>query len=142
MQTARVRWVGKEGFVAFSPSGHMIALDSDRSGETPALPERPRFVKFVLADYIVVKDETFVGVLPLGSGLSSARVTKAASEGRHACFADGDFVESRFFLPRVSNQPHGELNVQTHRGKNYWCERLCAAPGDDQRRLGKARGYE
>jgi putative redox protein len=31
MQTARVQWVGKEGFVAFSPSGHMVALDSDRS---------------------------------------------------------------------------------------------------------------
>src|SRR5712675_2518063 len=30
MQTARVQWVGKEGFVAFSPSGHMVALDSDR----------------------------------------------------------------------------------------------------------------
>jgi putative redox protein len=31
MQTARVQWVGKERFVAFSPSGHMVALDSDRS---------------------------------------------------------------------------------------------------------------
>src|ERR1700692_1482441 len=31
MQMARVQWVGKEGFVAFSPSGHMVALDSDRS---------------------------------------------------------------------------------------------------------------
>src|SRR5258706_2393877 len=31
MQTARVQWVGKEGFVACSPSGHMVALDSDRS---------------------------------------------------------------------------------------------------------------
>ena len=31
MQTARVQWVGKEGFVALAPSGHMVALDSDRS---------------------------------------------------------------------------------------------------------------
>jgi putative redox protein len=31
MQTARVQWVGKERFVAQSPSGHMVALDSDRS---------------------------------------------------------------------------------------------------------------
>jgi putative redox protein len=31
MQTARVQWVGKEGFVAFSSSGHMVAVDSDRS---------------------------------------------------------------------------------------------------------------
>jgi putative redox protein len=31
MQTARVQWVGKEQFVAFSPSGHMVPLDSDRS---------------------------------------------------------------------------------------------------------------
>ena len=31
MQTARVQWVGKERFVGESPSGHMVALDSDRS---------------------------------------------------------------------------------------------------------------
>src|SRR5260370_38236921 len=31
MQTARVQWVGKERFVAQAPSGHMGALDSDRS---------------------------------------------------------------------------------------------------------------
>src|ERR1700680_430231 len=30
MQTARVQWVGKERFVAHLPSGHMVALDSDR----------------------------------------------------------------------------------------------------------------
>jgi putative redox protein len=30
MQTARVQWVGKERFVAQAPSGHMVALDSDR----------------------------------------------------------------------------------------------------------------
>jgi putative redox protein len=31
MQTARVQWVGKERFVAQAPSGHMVAIDSDRS---------------------------------------------------------------------------------------------------------------
>jgi len=31
MQTAVVQWVDKERFVAQSPSGHMIPLDSDRS---------------------------------------------------------------------------------------------------------------
>ena len=31
MQTARVQWVGKEQFVAHAPSGHMVAVDSDRS---------------------------------------------------------------------------------------------------------------
>ena len=30
MQTARVQWVGKQRFVAQSPSGHMVALDSSR----------------------------------------------------------------------------------------------------------------
>jgi putative redox protein len=29
--TARVQWVGKERFVAQSPSGHLVALDADRS---------------------------------------------------------------------------------------------------------------
>jgi putative redox protein len=31
MQTARVRWLGKEQFVAQAPSGHLVPLDSDRS---------------------------------------------------------------------------------------------------------------
>ena len=31
MQTARVQWVGKERFVAQSPSGHLVALDTDRA---------------------------------------------------------------------------------------------------------------
>jgi putative redox protein len=30
MQTATVKWVGEQKFVATSPSGHAIALDSDR----------------------------------------------------------------------------------------------------------------
>jgi putative redox protein len=30
MQTASVKWVGEQKFVAISPSGHAIALDSDR----------------------------------------------------------------------------------------------------------------
>lgn len=34
MQTARVQWVGKERFVAQSPSGHLVALDSDRAANT------------------------------------------------------------------------------------------------------------
>ncbi len=36
MQTARVQWLGKERFVAQSPSGHLVALDADRiSNEAP-----------------------------------------------------------------------------------------------------------
>lgn len=31
MLAARVQWIGKERFVAQSPSGHLMALDSDRS---------------------------------------------------------------------------------------------------------------
>jgi putative redox protein len=31
MQTASVKWIGEEKFVATSPSGHAIAIDSDRS---------------------------------------------------------------------------------------------------------------
>src|ERR1700676_1435921 len=31
MQSARVQWVGKERFVAQPPSGHLVALDADRS---------------------------------------------------------------------------------------------------------------
>src|ERR1700739_3433921 len=30
MQTGSVKWIGEEKFVAISPSGHAIALDSDR----------------------------------------------------------------------------------------------------------------
>jgi putative redox protein len=31
MQTASVKWIGEENFVATSPSGHAIAIDSDRT---------------------------------------------------------------------------------------------------------------
>ena len=31
MQTASVQWIGKERFVAQSPSGHLVTLDSDRT---------------------------------------------------------------------------------------------------------------
>lgn len=36
MQTASVRWIGEQKFVAASPSGHAIAIDSDRqSNQAP-----------------------------------------------------------------------------------------------------------
>jgi putative redox protein len=38
MQTARVQWIGKEQFVAQSPSGHLSTLDSDRSSNTAPGP--------------------------------------------------------------------------------------------------------
>ena len=31
MQTASVQWIGEEKFVAISPSGHAITIDSDRA---------------------------------------------------------------------------------------------------------------
>jgi putative redox protein len=31
MQTASIKWIGEEKFVATSPSGHAIAIDSDRT---------------------------------------------------------------------------------------------------------------
>ena len=40
MQTAEVKWVGGEQFVATSPSGHAITLDSDRqSNKAPGAME-------------------------------------------------------------------------------------------------------
>lgn len=38
MQKARVQWVGKERFVALSPSGHLVALDTDRSANSAPGP--------------------------------------------------------------------------------------------------------
>jgi len=36
MQTAKVKWIGEQRFVATSPSGHAIAIDSDRhTNEAP-----------------------------------------------------------------------------------------------------------
>lgn len=34
MQTAKVQWIGEQKFVATSPSGHALAMDSDRSSNT------------------------------------------------------------------------------------------------------------
>jgi len=38
MQTATVKWAGEEKFLAVSPSGHGIALDSDRESNTAPGP--------------------------------------------------------------------------------------------------------
>ena len=34
MQAATVRWTGEQKFIALSPSGHTLAMDSDRSSNT------------------------------------------------------------------------------------------------------------
>src|SRR6267142_636003 len=34
MQTANVKWIGCQQFVAVSPSGHALAMDSDRQSNT------------------------------------------------------------------------------------------------------------
>jgi putative redox protein len=38
MQTASVKWIGEEKFVATSPSGHAINVDSDRRSNTAPGP--------------------------------------------------------------------------------------------------------
>ena len=38
MQTASVKWIGEQKFVAMSPSGHAITLDSDRESNKAAGP--------------------------------------------------------------------------------------------------------
>src|SRR5262245_66409859 len=37
-KTARVQWIGKQQFVAVGPSGHAVALDSDRDSNTAPGP--------------------------------------------------------------------------------------------------------
>jgi putative redox protein len=38
MQTASIKWIGEEKFMATSPSGHAIAIDSDRASNKAAGP--------------------------------------------------------------------------------------------------------
>lgn len=38
MQTARVKWVGQEQFLALTPSGHSVPLDSDRGSNAAPGP--------------------------------------------------------------------------------------------------------
>ena len=38
MQTSKVQWIGEQKFVAISPSGHMLAMDSDRTTNTGPSP--------------------------------------------------------------------------------------------------------
>jgi putative redox protein len=38
MQTASIKWISEEKFVAISPSGHAIAIDSDRASNKAAGP--------------------------------------------------------------------------------------------------------
>lgn len=37
-KTAQVRWIGKQQFVAVGPSGHAVAIDSDRESNTAPGP--------------------------------------------------------------------------------------------------------
>jgi putative redox protein len=38
MQTASIRWIGEQKFVAIGPSGHAVALDADRKSNTAPGP--------------------------------------------------------------------------------------------------------
>lgn len=38
MQTATVKWIGEEKFLALGPSGHALAIDSDRQSNTAPGP--------------------------------------------------------------------------------------------------------
>ena len=38
MQTAKVQWIGEQKFVAIGPSGHALAMDSDRTSNTAPGP--------------------------------------------------------------------------------------------------------
>jgi putative redox protein len=38
MQTASIKWIGEQKFVAVGPSGHAVALDSDRKSNTAPGP--------------------------------------------------------------------------------------------------------
>jgi len=38
MQTATVQWIGQQKFVAVGPSGHAVAMDSDRTSNTAPGP--------------------------------------------------------------------------------------------------------
>ena len=38
MQTASIQWIGEEKFVATSPSGHAITIDSDRASNQAPVP--------------------------------------------------------------------------------------------------------
>src|SRR6516164_8397282 len=38
MQTSKVQWIGEQKFVAVSPSGHALALDSDHDSNTAPSP--------------------------------------------------------------------------------------------------------
>jgi putative redox protein len=38
METASVRWIGEEKFVGISPSGHVTAMDSDRTSNKAPSP--------------------------------------------------------------------------------------------------------
>ncbi len=38
MQTAKVQWIGEQKFLAVSPSGHALAIDSDRTSNTAPGP--------------------------------------------------------------------------------------------------------
>src|SRR3979411_511292 len=82
MQTARVQWVGKERFVEESPSGHMVALDSDRSSNGAPGPMELLLVALgscTATDVVAILAKTRQPLDPLGGARSGARATEPPS---------------------------------------------------------------
>ena len=79
MQTARVNWVGKEQFLAVSPSGHGVPLDSNRESNTAPGPMEMLLVALgacTATDVVVILDKKRQKLESLEVVVSGARATE------------------------------------------------------------------
>ena len=61
MQTATVRWTGEQKFIAVSPSGHALAMDSDRNSNTGPGPMELLLMALgacTATDLVIILEET------------------------------------------------------------------------------------
>ncbi len=80
MQTARVQWVGHQQFLAVSPSGHAVPLDSDRNSNAAPGPMELLLVALgacTATDVVVILNKKRQKLESLEAEVSGERATEA-----------------------------------------------------------------
>ncbi len=79
MQTATIRWTGEEKFLAVSPSGHAVPLDSDRQSNSAPGPMEMLLVALgacTATDVVVILQKKRQNLESLEVGVSGERATE------------------------------------------------------------------
>ena len=110
-KTARVQWIGKQQFVAVGPSGHAVALDSDRDSNTA--PGPMEFLLLALGactatDIVIILEKTAKASVPRSHLLWRTRSRSSAGL---------DQTQPSLPTPRPARRIRRQTGYSTQRGK-------------------------